>query len=65
MDPNPKEPQQSPSRLQSLQHVEGAYELLEAMRAQKPQEEIMRILLRHPRLMASFIITRDKYFFNK
>lgn len=48
----------------SLQHVEGAQELLEALRTKKPQEEIMRILLRHPRLMASFIITRDKYFSN-
>ena len=48
----------------SLQNVEGAQELLEALRTKKPQEEIMRILLRHPRLMASFIITRDKYFSN-
>ena len=47
-----------------LQHVEGSQELLEALRTKKPQEEIMRILLRHPRLMASFIITRDKYFSN-
>ena len=48
----------------SLQNVEGAQELLEALRTRKPQEEVMRILLRHPRLMASFIITRDKYFSN-
>ena len=48
----------------SVQSVEGAQELLEALRTKKPQEEIMRILLRHPRLMASFIITRDKYFSN-
>ena len=48
----------------SLQHVEGAYELLEALRTKKPQEEVMRILLCHPRLMASFIITRDKYYSN-
>ena len=52
----------SSSRLQSLQHVEGVYELLEAMRANKPEIEIKRILLRHPRLMATFIISRDNYF---
>ena len=48
----------------SVQSVEGAQELLEALRTKKPQEEVMRILLRHPRLMASFIITRDKYYSN-
>ena len=52
----------SPSRLQSLQHVEGVYELLEAMRANKPEIELKRILLRHPRLMATFLISRDNYF---
>ena len=52
----------SQSRLQSLQHVEGVYELLEAMRANKPEVELKRILLRHPRLMAQFIVSRDNYF---
>ena len=46
----------------SLQHVEGAYELLEAIRNKKSEEEIKRILLRHPRLMASFIITKNRYY---
>ena len=52
----------SVSRLQSLQHVEGVYELLEAMRANKPEIELKQILLRHPRLMATFLISRDNYF---
>ena len=52
-------------RLQSLQHVEGVYELLEAMRAKKSQEELKRILLRHPRLMAIFIVSQPNYFRNK
>ena len=52
----------SSSRLQSLQHVEGVYELLEAMRANKPEVELKRILLRYPRLMATFIVSRDNYF---
>ena len=60
MDPNPKEI--SVSKLQSLQHVEGVNELLEAMRANKPEVELKRILLRHPRLMATFLVSRDKYF---
>ena len=55
---------QSSSRLQSLQHVEGAYELLEAMRANKSQEELKRILLRYPRLMAYFIVSQPNYFSN-
>ena len=52
----------SVSQLQSLQHVQGAYELLEALRANKPKEEIMRIYLKHPRLMANFIMSQDNYF---
>ena len=50
------------ARLQSLQHVRGAYELLAAMKANKSKEEIMRIYLRYPPLMANFIISRDNYF---
>ena len=52
----------SVSRLQSLQHVEGVNELLEAMKANKPEVELKRILLRHPRLMATFLVSRDKYY---
>ena len=50
------------ARLQSLQHVRGAYELLSAMKANKSKEEIMRIYLRYPPLMANFIISRNNYF---
>ena len=50
------------SELQALRHVPGAYELMEAMRANKPREEIMRIMLKHPRLMASYIVSRDSYY---
>ena len=50
------------TRLQSLQHITGAYELLVAMRTKKSKEEIMRIFLRYPALMANFIISRENYF---
>ena len=48
--------------LQALRHVPGAYEVMAAMRANKSREEIMRIMLRNPRLMASYIVSRDNYF---
>ena len=46
------------SQLRSLQHVPGADELLEAIRANKSDEEIMRIFLRYPRLMAALIVQK-------
>ena len=52
----------SMSDIQSLRHVEGAYELMEAMRANKSQEEIMRIILRNPRLMAKLIVSKSRYY---
>ena len=48
--------------LQALRHVPGAYELMAAIRANKSREEIMRIMLRNPRLMASYIVSRDNYY---
>ena len=49
----------------TLKEWNGINELLEAMKANKSQEEIMRILRRHPELMASFIIARDEKFFQE
>ena len=46
------------SQLRSLQHVSGADELMEAIRANKSDEEIMRIFLRYPRLMAALIVQK-------
>ena len=48
------------SDLYSIQHVQGAYELMNAIRANKPQEEIMRIILRNPRLMATLLVAKQK-----
>ena len=53
--------QREEPQLQSTLYVIAFLELREAMRANKPQEEIQRILLSSPRLMASFIINRSKY----
>ena len=52
------------SDLQSLRHLAGACELMEAMRTNKSQEEIKRIILRHPRLMATLIIYKGNYYGN-
>ena len=45
-----------------LRHVPGADEVIQAMRANKSQDEILRIFLRYPRLVASFIVSRDPFY---
>jgi len=50
------------SDLHRIQHVQGAYELMNAIRANKPQEEIMRIILRNPRLMATLLVAKNCYY---
>ena len=40
-------------------------ELKEIMKSNKSQEEVMKILLSNPRLMATYIKTKSKYSFNQ
>lgn len=50
------------SEMYGLRHVPGADEVIQAMRANKSQDEILRIFLRYPRLVASFIVSRDPFY---
>ena len=50
------------SQMQAFRHLPGASEVMEAMRANKPPEEIMRIFLRYPGLMAAYIVSKDPFY---
>ena len=42
-------------RLRWDKEVKGTFELITALKAEKSKEDIKRIILRHPHLMAEFI----------
>ena len=40
--------------------MKGALELIAALKAKAPKEEIMRIILHHPSLMAAYVKLRSE-----
>ena len=49
----------------SLQFRKSVFELQEAMKTNKPQAEVKRILVSNPKLMAAYIKEKNKYSGNK